>query len=136
MLLLEQRYTRRLFMKNIAMSLLSLTFMALPTLAGAKGKAADSVYEAVIRAELEAKHSDIYSGGTLQLDGRVGLIELSLQPKMPACAEGMMCAQVMPVAEDYVLEGAKTEIDHCGIIRTRVEKDDRPVDGIYFSVII
>ncbi|MBC7531140.1 MAG: hypothetical protein H7318_06140 [Oligoflexus sp.] len=123
-------------MKHIAIRLLTLSCLASPTLAAAKGKASGSVYQAVIHAELQAKNSTTYTGGTLDLDGRVGQVELTLQPKMPACAEGMMCAQLMPEPISYVLEGATTEVDHCGIIRTRVQKDDRPVDGMFLSIII
>lgn len=123
-------------MKHIVIRLLPLVCLVLPPLAAAKGKASNSVYQAVIHAELGAKNSTNYTGGSLNFDGRVGQVELTLQPKMPACPEGMACAQVMPEPVSYLLEGATTEIDNCGIIRTRVQKDDRPVDGIFLSVII
>lgn len=88
----------------------------------------------VIRAELESVSSERYLGGNLYFDGRKGLVDLTLQPVMPVCPEGMACAQVMPEPISYQLENAQTETDSCGIIRTVAFLDERPVDGIFMKV--
>ncbi|RZA16682.1 MAG: hypothetical protein EOP10_24145 [Proteobacteria bacterium] len=119
-------------MKNLFIRLLPALCLSMPVLAA--GKVAP--YQAVIRADLTAKVSPNYTGASLHVDGRTGVLDLTLQPKMPECAEGMMCAQVMPEAVSYTLENATTETDSCGIIRTRALVDNRPSDGIYLSVIV
>ena len=117
-------------MKNLIRFLPVMCFV-LPVSAYAKS----SVHQAVIRAELFPKNSDHYTSAAIGIDGRKGLVDLTLQPNMAPCAEGMMCAQVMPEPLSYTLENATTEIDECGIIRTRAVLDQRPFDGVYISLV-
>jgi hypothetical protein len=93
-------------------------------------------YQAVIRAQFEAGNSTRYDSGSLFMDGRKGLLEITLQPKMTPCAEGRMCAAVMPVPFTVSLEGAVSTVDHCGIITTSVMKDQRPVDGAMTKITV
>ncbi len=93
-------------------------------------------YQAVIRAQLEPMNSERYLEGNLFMDGRKGALELTVQPKMPECKEGMMCAQVMPEPVTYNVEGAKSTVDHCGIITTTAARDDRPVDGALVKITV
>ena len=111
---------------------ISLGFASLPAMAARKS----FTYQAVIKAELLAKYSDRYLGGKLFFDGRKRLVQLELQPKMPACAEGRSCAQVMPEPISYELRHAKSTLDSCGIIQTVAQVDQRPVDGIFLKVTI
>ncbi|MBC7658110.1 MAG: hypothetical protein H7249_00225 [Chitinophagaceae bacterium] len=93
-------------------------------------------YQAVIRAELKAQFSEFYTDGSLFMDGRKASIKLGLQPKMPACAEDSLCIQEMPEPLVYQFENARTEVDSCGIIRTRALIDQRPVDGNAISIVV
>ncbi|RYZ75553.1 MAG: hypothetical protein EOP04_33180, partial [Proteobacteria bacterium] len=93
-------------------------------------------YQAVIRAQLSPVNSAEVLEGSLFMDGRQGLLELTLQSKMPACPEGHACIQVMPQPHVYTLEGAVSTVDHCGIITTKAEIDNRPVDGAYTSITV
>jgi hypothetical protein len=87
-------------------------------------------FQGVIRALLEPVTSEAFVGGHLAFDGRYGRIELSLDPVMPPCPEGMMCIQRMPPPETYKLENAKSHIDECGVIRItgRGQKDATALD--------
>jgi hypothetical protein len=89
---------------------------------------------ATIQAQLDAKNSERYSSATITYDQTQHTIELSLQPKMPACADGMMCIQVMPQPIVYLLEDVRSETDGCQVVRTSVQFDQRPVDGIYLKL--
>ncbi|MFY7927908.1 MAG: hypothetical protein ACOVS5_03475 [Oligoflexus sp.] len=100
------------------------------------GKVQKPGFEGVIRAELNAESSNSYSSASLYLDGRKGVVELSLQPVMPHCPEGLMCAQRMPEPISYSLDHAQTEIDECDIIRTTARIDQRSVDGVFLQVVI
>lgn len=113
-------------------NLLISAALAAPALASAE----TIQYEAVLRAQFESTTSERYLEGSLFMDGRQGLLEVTLQEKMPACAEGFMCAQVMPEPRTYSLEGATSTVDHCGIITTKTSKDDRPVDGTFRSITV
>lgn len=93
-------------------------------------------YQAVIRAQLTPVSPSEVLEGNLFMDGRQGLIELTLQNKMPPCPEDRMCIQMMPQPETYTLEGAVSTVDHCGIITTKAEIDNRPVDGMFNRIII
>ncbi len=95
-----------------------------------------SAYSGVLQSELESQGSQRYLGASLSLDGRKGLVEISLQPIMPRCPEGRACAQVMPMPVSYVVEEAQSKIDSCHIIRTVASFDQRPVDGIFLKVTI
>ncbi len=119
-------------MKSLILRVLPCLFVAVSSTAFT----APITYEAVYRAELTSKTSKAYTGGSLSVDGRTGVVSLTLQPVMPACGEGMVCAQRMPEPIEYTLENAKTEEDHCGIIRTKASFDQRPVDGIFLQVTI
>lgn len=89
-------------------------------------------FQGVIRAdELESVTSAAFKGGSLFLDGRKGLVELTLNP---VCREGLECEN--PEAETFIFENARTEINDCGIIQTVASFDDRPVDGIFMKVTI
>lgn len=113
-------------------NLLLIGALSVPALASAE----TIQYQAVIRAQLETVNSTRFTEGELFLDGRSGLVELTVQPKMPECPEGMMCAQVMPERQTYSLEGATSTVDHCGIISTTVEADARPVDGYFTKIVV
>lgn len=93
-------------------------------------------YQAVIRAQFESENSARYDSGSLFMDGRKGLLEITLQPKMTPCAEGRMCAAVMPSPFTVSLEGATSTVDHCGIVTTSVMKDQRPVDGAMTKITV
>ena len=110
--------------------------IAAALIAPALASAEPTQYDAVLRAQLEPLGSERYLEGSLFMDGRQGLLELTLQEKMPACAEGFMCPQVMPEPRVYALEGATSTVDHCGIITTKASQDDRPVDGTFRSITV
>lgn len=113
-------------------NLLIATAMVAPSLASA-----DPIkYEAVLSAQLEPMTAIRYVEANLSMDGRKGLLELTVQPKMPVCAEGSMCIQLMPEPQTYTLDGASSTVDHCGIITTQASRDDRPVDGTFRQITV
>ncbi|MES2744370.1 MAG: hypothetical protein V4655_03040 [Bdellovibrionota bacterium] len=110
--------------------------IAAALVASTSAMAAKTQYQAVIRAQLDAVGSDEYISADLFMDGRKGLLELTVQEKMPACAEGMMCIQVMPEPQTYTLEGATSSVDQCGVITTSAQVDNRPSDGAFLSITV
>jgi hypothetical protein len=93
-------------------------------------------YEAVIRAQLDAVGSDQYTDAHLFMDGRKGLLELTIQEKMPPCAKGETCDQGTLEPQTYSLEGASSSVDRCGIITTTAQVDQRPVDGHFLNITV
>ncbi len=53
------------------------------------------------------------------------------QPKMPKCAEGMMCMQMMPAPQTYankcMMENAQAEFIHAGTCESQVEEEEDEV---------
>lgn len=119
---------------RFASALIVCLFASLPAIA--QSAPAKFFYKGLYQTELNGTSSSNYLGGSIAINGKNRSIELTLQGKMPECAEGMMCIQVMPEPVTYVLEGSKSYYDGCGALVTEASYDQRPVDGIYLKVTV
>jgi hypothetical protein len=59
-----------------------------------------------------------YIGGNLVLNRAEGNVNLSLQPVMPECPEGNVCAQVMPPSVELFFSNSVTVTNSCGVVQT------------------
>ncbi|MFW7381959.1 MAG: hypothetical protein ACOH5I_24345 [Oligoflexus sp.] len=103
-------------------------------LVAASGLANNSYRDGTYAADLEVVRGKGYISGYIELNGASRNVLVSLQPVMPACPVGMMCAQVMPAPETYELTPIVIKQNRCGIVKTTATRDDRPVDGGYINI--
>jgi hypothetical protein len=72
-----------------------------------------------VTAELNGASVGQYLDGRLVLNRGTGDVNLSLQPVMPVCPEGMACAQVMPLLVELFFSRAVTTTNDCGVVQTQ-----------------
>lgn len=90
----------------------------------------------IIKAEFSTKKSTRYVSAFATLNYGNHTLDITLQPKMPVCPRGMMCAQVTPEPVEYSFGTVKSTVDHCGVITSKAFVNQLPVDGVYMEVIL
>jgi len=70
----------------------------------------------VVATSFQSDGRSHFVEGYVQLNKTNGTINLVLQPPMPPCPSGESCAEVMPAAYEYFLEGVKTHVDACDAV--------------------
>ena len=89
-----------------------------------------------LSAELNGASVGQYLDGRLVLNRGTGDVNLSLQPVMPVCPEGMACAQVMPLPVDLFFSKAVSTTNECGVVQTQTGLAWNESKGRFFTVLI
>jgi hypothetical protein len=89
-----------------------------------------------LSAELQGASVGQYLDGRLILNRGTGDVNLSLQPVMPVCPEGMACAQVMPLPVELFFSKAVTATNDCGVVQTQTGLFWSESEGRFFTVLI
>jgi len=89
-----------------------------------------------LSAELKGATVGQYLDGRVVLNRGTGDVNLSLQPVMPVCPEGMACAQVMPLPVELFFAKAVTRTNECGVVQTQTGLAWNESQGRFFTVLI
>ncbi|HET9239100.1 MAG TPA: hypothetical protein VFO10_17710 [Oligoflexus sp.] len=89
-----------------------------------------------LSAELKGAAVGQYLDGRLVLNRGTGDVNVSLQPLMPVCPEGMVCAQVMPLPVELFFTKAVTTTNDCGVVQTQTGLVWNENEARFFTVLI
>jgi hypothetical protein len=89
-----------------------------------------------LTAILETVSSSRYISGELVFNRGTGDVNLTLQAVMPPCAEGFMCAQVMPEPVSYFFTQATSVTTDCGVVQTTTPVISISEEGDYMTLLI
>lgn len=64
---------------------------------------------------LDANPSETYVSATASMNYAARTLQVSLQPRMPACPEGRACIQAFPPAQTFIFRNVRTSFDDCGV---------------------